>query len=315
MQRPSLGTTIVARIAGVLLLCLCATSVAAQSCQVPGGLLSLARSLSAVMQGTGPVTAGQAARLDAQLSQLSERRILSDLEEAGLQGVAGLAVDIMAEADRLSTAGTSFDANRLASMLSEFDSLSTLSCDSIDQGLFQRIQQERLGGIFTEEGVDWQEVERTIEEEKVTSLLVLITAVSVVIGTLYLIDTTVRWVMALVYNRKVCRIPANLRAHTRSVEGLVVTLGRGGFRFHALDPIAFDEITDHLELVTAELTVEGFDPLLCTMSRLHDIEADFRLETGLTIRGQRALLEHSTISPFYVKRSRDGGEEVTKSVV
>ncbi len=302
-------------LAGLLVVWLTALPAFAQSCQVPGPLLSLARSLAAVSNSTQPVTPAQASRIASQMDRLSERRMLRDLEEAGLQSLAGLALDLMAEGERLSSSGTGFDARRLNDMLSEFDTQATISCDSIEEGIFQKIQQERLGGIFTEKGVKWQEVEKAIEEEKVASLALLFSAVAIVIGTLYLIDSTIRWVMALVYNRKVCRIPADLKVRGHRIEGLVVTLGRGGFRFHALDHVAFDAALDTLSAVPAEVHIEDADPLSCTLSRTHEVEADFRLETPIRIRKQRALLLMSTISPFYVPRSRDGGEEVTKSVV
>jgi hypothetical protein len=316
IQRDKIWLPWRAVLAAALLLCLLLPSLAAaQSCRVPSQLMTLARGLAALPPQETRMSEVQAARLSAQLRGLSEAALLSDLAENGLDSLAGLAIDVLSEAERLSTAGAVYDPAQMRALLRELDLEATLICASLENGAFQEQQQERAGGLFTEHGVNWQEIERALEQEKATSLVAVVVLVGLIIGTLYTLDTGIRWLFALVYNRKVCRIPAELMVQGQSVTGLVVTLGRGGFRFHPLNTVAFDQVLDTLDCMPAKIDVDGATVLACRMTVLRQTVADFRFDTPLTLRQHRALLQLSTISPFYVRKARDGGEETTDSVV
>lgn len=59
-------------------------SAPVNACQIPGALVALARGLSALPKGSDAIPEWQAARLADQLSDMSERRILREMEKAGL---------------------------------------------------------------------------------------------------------------------------------------------------------------------------------------------------------------------------------------
>ena len=110
------------------------------------------------------------------------------------------------------------------------------------------------------------------------------------IGLLYLVRLAMQVLLAVVYNRRMCRIPAALEVGGARFDGLVITLGRGGFRFVPLDP------GEHMRIADA---VERHQPRLCVgdrrwraqLSLLMRGAADFRFaERRLRLSEQRALL-------------------------
>ncbi|SMX35755.1 hypothetical protein [Maliponia aquimaris] len=301
-------------LAVMCVVCLAAPrGVQAQSCQVPADLMSLARTLAALPSEGADVPAVMTDRLAAQMAGLSEARVVRTLHDNGLDSVSTIAVDLMAEAERIGSGG-SYNPARIRAMLSEFDQQSTLACVETGSAIFQQIQQGRTGGFLSGSGFNWSEVERRAEEDKLFAAGAVVAVMTVFIAVLMLIDTGYRWAMALLYNRKACRIPACLHVGSRRIDGLVLTLGKGGCRFHPLNVVAFDEALSDLRGGEARIEVED-TALSVRCSGIYDTVTDFRFDRPLTLKQQRALLEHSTISPYYIRKSRDGGTAVTDSIV
>lgn len=296
------------------LLVLCFPSaVQAQSCQVPSDLLAVARALSALPEGRTQLAPEQADRLARQMAGLSETRILSTLKDNGLESVTTLAIDILAEAERLG-AGAVYNSARLQELLTDLDHESTLACATGGGAIFQKTQIGRSGGIFERASAEWSALEKRATEEKLFAAGTVVVAMSVFISALVLIDIGYRWIMALLYNRKACRIPCDLKVGDHLIDGLVITLGKGGCRFHPLNVIAFDEALADIRGKVAVLCIEDME-LQARSSGIYDTVTDFRFEKPITIKHQQALLEYSTISPYYIRKSRDGGEEATEHLV
>jgi hypothetical protein len=288
---------------------------AAQACQVPPALMSVARTLAALPKDPGNLSPGFAGRLESQMSSLSEVAILRALADGGLDSLASTAVELMAEAERLSTSGASYSPNRVSDLLSAFERQSTLACADSGKSIFQSSQKGRSGGALQDEGpFSWSAIEKRAEEEKLFAAGAVVAAVAGFISVLVLLDAGFRWIMALLYNRRACRITAELRVRDHVIEGLVITLGRGGCRYHPLNMVIFDEALSDLHGGTSMLVIEGKE-IQARCSGIYETVTDFRFEKPLTLKQQRALLEHSTISPYYIRRSRDGGEMATRHLI
>lgn len=298
-------------------LCLAAAAVPmaadAQQCQVPPELMSVARTLAALPPQAGELPSTVTARLSDQMNGLSEARIVSKLNEAGLNSISPVAVDVLAEAERLGN-GADYNPARLAALLSDLDQQSALACVDNGKSIFQKNQQGRDGGFFVEKGFSWSEVSRRAEQEKLFAAGAVVAAMTGFISILVLLDFGYRWLMALLYNRKACRIPADLKVANHVIDGLVITLGKGGCRFHPLNTIAFDEALSDLRSRDATIVIEEFE-LMVRCSSILETVADFRLDKPIGIKTQREILEYSTISPFYIRKSRDGGTEATEGLV
>lgn len=290
-----------------------ARGAVAQSCQVPPEMMALARTLATLPADAGEVPTYLAERLSAQMSGLSESSVLRALRDNGLDSVSSLAVDLMAEAERIGRGGDHNPA-RIRGMLSAFEQQSTLACIDSGTSIFQSIQQGRNGGIAAGRGFDWSEIEKRAEEDKLFAAGAVVAAMSIFIGVLMLIDISYRWTMALLYNRKACRIPADLSVGPHVIGGLVITLGKGGCRFHPLDMVTFDAALAELRSGAARISIGGTD-MAARCSGIYDTVVDFRFDHPLTLKQQRALLEHSAISPYYIRKSRDGGTAITDTLV
>ncbi len=285
----------------------------AQGCQVPPDLMAVARALAALPDGGTTLAPEQAARLALQMQDLSEARILTQLDEAGLDSVTTVAVDLLAEAERLGD-GAAYNPSRLHGLLTDLDHQSTLACTAGGESIFQRSQNGRAGGRFEESGFSWSDLEKKATEEKLFAAGAVVAAMAGFISVLFLIDAGYRWVMALLYNRKACRIPCNLTVGGHVVEGLILTLGKGGCRYHPLNVVAFDDVLPDLRGSVAVLRIEESE-LQARSSGIYDTVTDFRFDRPITIKQQKALLEHSTISPYYIRKSRDGGQRATEQLL
>jgi hypothetical protein len=295
-----------------LLFLLCPAVLAAQTCQVPPDLMSVARTLAALPVDRGEIPAALSARLAEQMDTLSEADILKTLSDTELSSLSTTAVDLLAEAERLSRGGGIYNPTRITNLLAELEDESILACADTGKSIFQNLQSGREGGFLTEDGgFSWSEIEKRAEEEKLFAAGAVVAAMAGFISVLVLLDAGFRWIMALLYNRKACRIPSELRVRDHLIEGLVITLGRGGCRFHPLNMVEFDEALADLRGSPASLTIEGGE-MAVRCSGIYDTVTDFRFEKPLTLKQQRGLLAHSTISPYYIRRSRDGGEMATK---
>lgn len=294
-----------------LALCVMASSGArAEPCQAPGDLVGLVRLMSVLPPNGGAISPAFADRLSTRIGTLSEVSILRALEEHRMQVLSGIALEIMSEAARLSHPGAEFDGRHVRLMLREFDQQATLACQQAENAMTST--PEELAGVFTEGRVDWDEVDRLLRDNKVVSGGAVVGLLILVIGLLFGADMVVRWAWALVYNRRACRVPATMDVNGTAVPGLVLTLGRGGFRFHPYD-MADLTLAEGASVV---LHVEAAVPLQAELSRLHEAVADFRLTDALSVKGQNDILAQSTISPYFIRKSRDGGEaEVITLVV
>lgn len=288
-------------------------TASAQACQVPPELLAVARTLAALPADASDLPPAMTDRLAQQMLSISEAGILSALNESGLNSISPVAVDVLAEAERLAN-GATFQPARLSGLLRQLDEQSTLACVDTGKSIFQSEQQGRSGGFFTEKGVSWSEVSKRAEEEKLFAAGAVVIAMVGFISMLVLIDIGFRWIMALLYNRKACRIPADLKVGDHVIEGLVITLGRGGCRFHPIDTMAFDAALSDMRGAVAEILIEDQE-LEVKCSGIYDTVTDFRFERPITVKHQRALLVHSTISPYYIRKSRDGGTKAVEGLI
>lgn len=286
----------------------------APACQLPSALMGLAQALSALPERSGPVAVAQRQALEARLARLSERRILRQMEEAGLESLSLLAVDLMSEARLIADTGRQHHGEALQALLQRLEQEVVVACAASETALYQSDQQERLGRFIQRgEAPDWTEMERRLQENPALSVGVLVVAMLAVVAVLCLADFATRWIMALIWNRKACRIPCELHLGDRAVEGQVVTLGRGGCRIHPLDMARFQRMAEALQAAPATLYMGG-KAMTLRAAAFHEEVADFRFEVPLSLRLHRALLRHSTISPYYIRKTRDGGVAATRAL-
>lgn len=299
--------------AAVILLMVLLPGVArAEACKLPAELLSLARTLAALPQKQRTIDQLVAERIASQMDGLSEFSILNDLQRNRLGGLSGIALELMAEGERLSYTSAPYDPRHLRAMLAEFEHQSTLACNSAGQHS-QADAAETFQEAVTEGRIDWEEVEKILEENKVVSGGAVLALMVVFIALLFGMDLAVRWAFALVYNRRACRVGATLIFGEEEAHGLILTLGRGGFRFHPDDMDALRDAGAEGG-VPFQLRVGTHDPFEGRMSMVRDLVVDCRFDTPLTLRQQAEVLALSSISPYYVRTSHDGGEERTLSL-
>ncbi|WP_089277697.1 hypothetical protein [Antarctobacter heliothermus] len=280
---------------------------------MPPDLMAVARTLAALPVDLPDLPPAMSARLAQQMLSVSEARILNTLKDSGLHSISPVAVDVLAEAERLA-GGAAFQPARLSALLRKLDEQSMLACVDNGKSIFQNGQQGRSGGFFDEKGFSWSEVNKRAEEEKLFAAGAVVFAMVGFISMLVLIDSGFRWIMALLYNRKACRIPADLKVGDKVIDGLVVTLGRGGCRFHPIDTMAFDAALADIRGTAVRLLIED-EEIEVRCSGIYDSVTDFRFERSITIKHQRALLVHSTISPYYIRKSRDGGAKAVEGLI
>ena len=97
-------------------------------------------------------------------------------------------------------------------------------------------------------------------------------------------------------------------------KGLENTLGKGGCRFYPVNAIAFGAAMSDPDVDQFELRI-GDQKLLVRPSSFHEIVTDFRFDERLSPKAQNALLETSNISPFYIRKARNGGERATEQLI
>lgn len=290
---------------GVIIVSMAAGPVWAGPCDVPPVLLRLTRVLAPIAGGED-LSPGQVVALTELLKDLSERRLVRELEENGLESLTPTALAIVTDAQRLSLGERDVKAWHLRKVLRELEEESVIACREATGTDYQAAQQERKGGFVekkVDEKVDWSKVEKTLETSPSLSLGLLIGAVVATVGLLFGLDFTVRWTMAVVYNRKACRIPATLSVKHGEVTGAVVTLGRGGFRFQPDMATDLDLKLGDQDAPLAALQVEDL-VLPATLSANHGEVADFRFDEHLSVRTQRTMLRLSKISPYTIRKSR-----------
>lgn len=294
---------------------LATSSVAlAQDCQVPDELMGVARTLAVLPEDSADLPPAMTTRLASQLSGLSEERLLDALNDSGLNSVAPVAINLLAEAERLAKGGD-YNPVRLSDLLRDLDQQSTLACMTSSTSIFQRMQNGRDGGVFSKARGAWSEIERRAHEEKLFAAGAVVVLMIGFISLLVLIDTAYRWIMALLYNRKACRIAADLEVGDELVEGLVITLGKGGCRFHPLNAKAFDAVVPRLRGTgPVRIRVEG-EELQVQCGSIRELFTDFLFLRPITLKQQREILEHSSISPYHIRKARDGGEQEARRLV
>ncbi|CUH77151.1 hypothetical protein [Tropicibacter naphthalenivorans] len=290
-----------------------AVPVAAQNCQLPPELARLTRVLMPLSQSLGYLTDAQRARISDALSGLSEDDVIADLTENGLQSTSSTVLDILATADIAASDGVMRNPRRLANLLSDLDVQATLACQQADMTFFQKIQSGRLGGFLPGSPSDGLSEPRSQREQMVTAGN-LIMVLAVLIGSFVGVDVLSRWILALVYNRKACRISAELRVGSTVLKGRVITLGKGGFRFYAAKPAAFDEQLPRMRSGKVRLQIGQHD-VLAQIATIHEKVTDFRFAQPISLRTQKQMLRLSSISPFYVKKSGDGDDALVEKVI
>lgn len=299
----------------VLLCAFWVTSAVAQpACQMPQDLLALARSLSALSAQSGSVADWQVSRLSRDLTAMSETAVLREMSASGLEAATGTAMALMSEAQRILSSGQLRDAAMLRDLLTQLDGAGQTLCSPEGGTIFQQSQQENFGSVYSDGRLDWPALNRQLKEDKALSFGALIAALSGLILVLYLGDSLFRWIMARIYNRKACRIPASLHVGATVLPGLIVTLGKGGCRFHPENQEDFGDVLTELRGTLSRIRVEG-QAFPVRVSAIYDVQSDFRFQAPITLRTQKTLLAQSTISPYTVKKSRDGDTARTEGLV
>ena len=281
------------------------TVAQAGACQMPSELVQLARHLGPAT-GRGALSGREIERLQSVLDGLSERALVQSLDENGLSALTPTMFALVTEANKLVTGEGEVKGWYVAQLLRTLESESVVACQEASGTGYQVVQQEREGGTLTrdkDKPLDWGKIEKSLQDNRPLSLGVLVGAVLFVVGALFGVDFLVRVSMAMIYNRKACRIPASLRVGKMAVTGAVVTLGRGGFRFQPdtpqdLDLMLGDHEQAHVSLMVEDLALDAI------LSRNHGEVADFRFDTNLGLGTQKTMLRLSKISPYTVRKTR-----------
>lgn len=276
---------------------------AAQSCQTPSDLVALNAAMLGFAEAQRTPTPTEVGRVRTVLAGLSEQAVLRELADADLGDLAPSVVHILAQANAVAISGAPSNAERLSDELTGFNDLVSSICDSSGLTIMQMYQKESLGGVIITDGVTADEVRRIVEQNEALAMGMLVTVLCVMIIGLYAIDTGFRWAMALVYNRKACRIAASIRIDGIELDGQVTTLGRGGCRMAPFAAAEFDKAILLLRRSGAEVVI-GEHRLNVQASAIYDAYVDLKFEQRISVVLQKTLLADSTISPFYVRKLR-----------
>jgi hypothetical protein len=284
-------------------------------CRLPAPLISLARALMSLPETEARVSVSRANTLKTRVEGLSEREVLGAIEGAGLQSLTGIALEIMSEGERLSHPGAAYSYDHLRSLLVELDNTALRACAQLDNDAHQEDQQSWIGGQEDGEPIDWKDTAEIFAHNPAMSAAAVVVLVFAVVGIMFAVDVTLRWIYALIYNRKICRVQAVLVAGDARMRGLIITLGRGGFRFHAINMEGMVKRAEGGLLEKARLEIDRDEKLDCALSLLYDSAADFRLLEPLTLKRQNAILAKSTVTPYAVRKSRGSSEAQTKPLL
>lgn len=293
------------------------SAVSAQQgqCALPQDVFALATGL-AMLPDNGRISTSQAQTIARRLGQVNENQVLSELRSTGLESVSPVVIDMLAEAQRISTNSTLRGNGSLRDILYRLEHQVAIACMPGTSTVFQNFQKSDVASVFRADEVDWDEIERILQENKTVSASALLVALAGFIVALYLFDLGFRWIMALVYNRKICRIAARLEVDGRLLRGHIVTLGRGGCRFYARDAILFEDV--HIALLRDGGTLtcgEEDEYEIDVIGRnIHELAADVAFDDQLSLRQQRDMLKLSSVTPYTVSKSRGGGHDVTDAV-
>ncbi|PYG31599.1 hypothetical protein [Pelagimonas varians] len=274
----------------------------AQSCELPSQLSRLVDSLAALPDDEGSISVRTAAQIASLLENIDDQSLVADLRENGLVSLSRLVGDVTNEADRIATSVEVSDARRLNLILRDLNQQTLIACAHAGDAVFEQFEQDSYDGFSSIADLDWQAVNGLLTESKTVGMGVLVTLVGGVVGVLYLIDSGYRMVMALMYNRKACRIPVTLRLGTQTFQATIVTLGRGGCRVHPTDLDEFDDHLAQMRQVPTLFDIDGF-VIEANISAIYEDVSDFRFRQNIHLRAQKTLLKLSTISPYYVKKT------------
>ncbi|MEQ5868738.1 hypothetical protein J4E08_02365 [Sagittula sp. NFXS13] len=289
--------------ASVLVMVIWANATVAQECDRPQALTGLVLTLSILPADGTEVSPRIAERISDQMSGLSEQRLLNTLNDTHFEALEGIALDLMAEGARLSSAGARYDPRHMQSMLREFDRQSELACARAKDHDIGVLPEARWA-IITDGRIDWQALDRVLKDSILATGGAVVVALILVIGLLFAFDIAARWIWTLLYNRRACCVPAVLEIDGKGVPGLMLTLGRGGFRFQPRD-------ASEIPLVVgcdAVLNVSGTALPGAKLARFHQTMGDFKLAEPMSVEEQNEILALSTIPPRFIRKRRGGGE-------
>ncbi|MFW2587393.1 hypothetical protein [Sagittula sp. SSi028] len=227
---------------------------------------------------------------------LSEQKLLRDLHEARLEVLADSARQLTTQGARLAQIGAPYDGRAIRTMLRAFGNQLRLACshaENRDKGPLP----DGLFGQFTEDRVDWDNVNRLLEEKPHVIGAMALVAMLAVIALMCAIDAAIRWGFARALDRRSCRIVATLYVDDRACDGLIVTLGRGGFRFQLTTG---EDLPDGS---TVQLQVRGHPVVDAVSTRTQADLVDLRFVQALRAPEHAKLLARSTISPFPVRKA------------
>lgn len=298
---------------GAILGVVCFVNTAqAQSCEMPPRLSRLSAFLISLPNVNGPIPVRTASDLAAQLDELDDQTLVELLRKHGVQSLAITLADIIAEADRIAASATMTDHRRLKRLLYDLNQQSMIACNDSNGLIYQKIQDERAGGTLFSDGVNWEEIDNVLANNPPLALALLASLIGAVVGLLYLIDSSYRLAMALMYNRKACRISAILCLGTDAVPVTITTLGRGGCRILPNEPVMYDQYLGKIRQSGGVFEIGEF-MIQANVSAIYKDVSDFRFPFRITLKTQKGLLAQSTISPFYIKNNskkpQDGGGE------
>lgn len=288
--------------AAAVLVVMALNQALAQSCELPSQLSRLVESLAALPGEEGSISVRKAAQISTLLGNIDDQSLVADLRENGLKSLSRIVGDVTNEADRIATSVEVADARRLNLILRDLNQQALIACAHEGDAVFEQFEQDSYDGFPSFDNLDWHSVNNLLTESKTVGMGVLVTLVGGVVGVLYLIDSGYRMVMALMYNRKACRIPVTLRLGTQTFQATIVTLGRGGCRIHPTDLDEFDTHLAQMRQVPTLFDIDGF-VIEANISAIYEDMSDFRFRQNIHLRAQKALLKLSTISPYYVKKT------------
>lgn len=274
----------------------------AQSCVVPAPLARLSASLADLPNEAGPISVRRAAQITALLDDIDDQTLVTQLRENGLKSLSRIVADLTNQADRISSNAEVADVRGLNLLLRDLNQQTLVACAQSGDTVFQQFEQVGIDGVSSFQDLDLQTVNRILTENRTVGMGVLVFLVGGVIGVLLLIDSLYRLLMAMMYNRKACRIPATLRLGTETFQATIITLGRGGCRVHPTDPEVFDDHLAQMRQIPTLFDIDGF-VIEANISAIYEEVSDFRFRQNIHLRAQKELLRLSTISPYYVKKT------------
>ncbi len=287
----------------------------AETCRMPTSVFNLVSSIL-MLPEEGDVPQSQINLVSSYLNRIDRHEVITVMNMKGMDGASPVLKQVFEKADHVIEHRHILPKDRLHETIFELQHRVLLVCNPGVSTGFQETQQSRWTAVFRGEEINWDEVERLLREDKVVSGGALMIALALFALIIYLGDLAFSWYMSFKYNRKVCRITAYLEFGSLRFDGQVVTLGRGGFRFHPWEPDRLAQGIPDKSDAPVEIVLPDLEDLRLVgwIRKKHETTADFALDERLSLWEQRNILTHSKITPYSARKQRNGGHDVTDNV-